>query len=93
MIIQFPAVVEVQRVQAKHALNVLLWRQTFGLIVEQISAAEIQLLARHQVAELPQIHEAPNHRVCGWLLLAVIGFDRHQRLLHLQSTFHTCTRF
>jgi hypothetical protein len=79
MTLRQDTVFKVHRVQAKYAVHVFLRRQAFRLVVEQISAAKVQFLARHQVAELPKVHEAPNHRVRCWLLLAVIILNRHQR--------------
>ncbi len=77
MMVELYLVVNVPGVQSQDTLKILLGRRALRLIGEQIGTAEVQLLTRHQVSELSQIHEAPNHGRCGWFLLAEIVYYRH----------------
>ena len=89
MMVEGSAIPDVQRIQTENASGVIFRRQPFAFVGEQVGAPGVQLLAGHQVAELAQVHEAPNRSVGTRLQAVLIWKHGHLLLLRLDQ-YHGC---
>src|SRR5260370_4807909 len=87
VMVEAPLVLYVIRVQTKDPARILLWRQSFAAIRKQVSAAEIQLLTCHQVAEFAQIHKTPNQGVVVRFQARGVWLNRHSSISPLSLIF------
>src|SRR4051794_14107988 len=89
MVIELAAMLDVERIEAKHAKSVILRRQPFAFVGEQIRPSEVDLFARYQIPEFAQVHESPQDGVARFFLLQYGWMDIGS--LYLLSSLHGAT--